>query len=353
MSNSDSWRDWQLANLKKQLEIASTVRMTHPDAYDAPCPSGMPMDPQSTQDIKKKRKQLAKSCVGCKQLETKDRVFKVCSKCQARFYCSKECQRNDWPEHKLTCSKFQRQKRLQKLATTLFVNFDLSAFLSFAVIYKLGLLNPPKRDREPFSILVHLAVEPVDILDFARIRGDLGPDEAAITGGRKQGMIQVTGILPCPEHLLPHETLAEFGRLKGSKSVEYASGNSGPVGALVFMLGDVTFELPSVIVAGILEMAREADPFTQIIGDTGRTRTLPITVETCIEYINTKIRADKDNRFLLRTEVTAVDEEFIRKAAKDVDPLAEDSIFLALAKQRMRNEYIYKILLGLTLVPIR
>jgi hypothetical protein len=43
---------------------------------------------------------MDKECGQCgKQLATPLR----CSRCRARWYCSPECQRTDWPKHKSTC----------------------------------------------------------------------------------------------------------------------------------------------------------------------------------------------------------------------------------------------------------
>ncbi len=36
-------------------------------------------------------------------------AFKRCSKCKSIWYCSKECQVSDWPNHKVVCNKKAKQ----------------------------------------------------------------------------------------------------------------------------------------------------------------------------------------------------------------------------------------------------
>ncbi|KAI9016634.1 hypothetical protein DFJ74DRAFT_677860 [Hyaloraphidium curvatum] len=43
-------------------------------------------------------------CSGCERTSARREDFKRCSKCGPDFYCSKECQRNHWPKHKLLCT---------------------------------------------------------------------------------------------------------------------------------------------------------------------------------------------------------------------------------------------------------
>jgi len=41
----------------------------------------------------------------CNKLEEKRGDFKRCGACKNAFYCSKECQNEDWQNHKKNCSK--------------------------------------------------------------------------------------------------------------------------------------------------------------------------------------------------------------------------------------------------------
>ena len=43
---------------------------------------------------------MARKCCNTCHISGK---FKKCSGCEKVYYCSKECQRQDWKEHKKTC----------------------------------------------------------------------------------------------------------------------------------------------------------------------------------------------------------------------------------------------------------
>lgn len=46
-------------------------------------------------------------CRNCDNMESSQKEFEKCSRCKLVFYCSKACQKADWPIHKKLCKKIQ------------------------------------------------------------------------------------------------------------------------------------------------------------------------------------------------------------------------------------------------------
>jgi len=42
-------------------------------------------------------------CTNCQKMEKSKKEFQKCSRCNLVYYCSKRCQRADWPRHKTIC----------------------------------------------------------------------------------------------------------------------------------------------------------------------------------------------------------------------------------------------------------
>jgi hypothetical protein len=55
-------------------------------------------------------------CVVCNKNDSKAR----CSKCRAVYYCSEECQRTDWKNHKEKCDDLKILKAIQKNTSNCF-----------------------------------------------------------------------------------------------------------------------------------------------------------------------------------------------------------------------------------------
>jgi len=57
-----------------------------------------------------------KICENCKRSEELDHGVKLqrCTRCKKTFYCSRQCQREDYKKHKLTCVKEEEEKKIQK-----------------------------------------------------------------------------------------------------------------------------------------------------------------------------------------------------------------------------------------------
>lgn len=49
-----------------------------------------------------------RSCTKCQKTESEDLKLKVCAKCKKAPYCTKECQKSDWKNHKKTCGNGAR-----------------------------------------------------------------------------------------------------------------------------------------------------------------------------------------------------------------------------------------------------
>jgi hypothetical protein len=48
---------------------------------------------------------MRRACRTCSKASTPEKPFEVCARCKAAYYCSRECQRKDWPTHKAECKR--------------------------------------------------------------------------------------------------------------------------------------------------------------------------------------------------------------------------------------------------------
>jgi hypothetical protein len=111
-----------------------------------------------------------------------------------------------------------------------------------------------------------------------------------------------------------------------------------------------------------LAVAMTRAPFTAVSAFTGIRTEKPLSAASCLEsvpryyaamkplmvtmhrFINSHIRADKQNQLRLRTEMTEQDKEVIRAAGRD-----EDTFSTRILKEKMQREQLYAGCLQLTL----
>ncbi|KAF9485118.1 hypothetical protein BDN70DRAFT_708608 [Pholiota conissans] len=346
--------------IKLMLEIVATTKMTHSCRTD-PAPKGNSVSDVRVQPANEESLKVVSDnvCTICFKTDSKDALFKLCSGCQGKMYCSKECQARDWPEHKSRCGQNDRRKRHKKLVYTLLSNTDLRIFLQVAIILSLDLLH--KNWDEHFYVMVGLGVEPRNILDFARLRGDLEATNAAVEKKMK-GMIQINGVFGPPWPLLdererrltleiPKQEREQIRALVLPKT---------PVGLVNFSMGDTgeakeeahlnfvnVVRIPTVLDPLAILIAHKAPPFTRTVLATGTSRPVPMTVASCLEYINTTIRLDKDNLLSLHADVKPEDKRLIRASAAPIRD-DKDSLDLGFLRLKIENENVYKVLGGLT-----
>ncbi|KAF9485991.1 hypothetical protein BDN70DRAFT_870477 [Pholiota conissans] len=341
-----------VALLKRRLEVAASIEMTYPDwfmtAYGRP--KFVLSEPDVAADIKREKRHICHICTGCQKVDSIEEPFKRCGQCLQDYYCSKECQKLDWPQHKMRCRQSVRQKRYESIVKAIEANKECMGYLKIATILLCKLLDSPDPSKEPFTCLVHLGIEPTNIIDFARFRGEMGPDNIPDSAEKIKGMVQVNNVGPLPAGLIDMNPL--IGQWKVKKADADAEGfYKDPVGVMIFMLGDPAragvVSVPVHITSLFMDIARKAPPFQQIIG--GLSRTMTLDISTCIECINIAIRRDTTNKFLLRKEMNQDDIKIIKNSTTDEHE--DESLGVKLLRGRMVREYIYRVLLGLQVPP--
>ncbi|KAJ7712784.1 hypothetical protein B0H14DRAFT_677712, partial [Mycena olivaceomarginata] len=178
--------------------------------------------------------------------------------------------------------------------------------------------TPKETHREPLVARVNVAIEPSDILDFAEILLGKGLDKKKV-----QGMLQFNGFQPATAaqlQSLPRHR--EIWRRERDR-VDSKGFRTNPVALMDIAFGcgqnsiAVAVHIPSLTMETLKQQILAG--FNSISVIMGGAATAPFTVETCMEFMNTHIRADKKNQLLLRTEMRPSDIQVIRDVAANSD----------------------------------
>ncbi|KAJ7230115.1 hypothetical protein GGX14DRAFT_409997 [Mycena pura] len=285
-------------------------------------------------DIRATRTGMRTACTKCfkTDLDHPELELRRCGKCKGVWYCSKECQTAHWPQHKKSCKEVEGSG-FQKLVQNFYSNPILNKHLQACFIIHFDLLRRPVLDA-PFMARVDIAIEPADMPAFFNVFcGEPVP------AGTFMGMLQVNRFTPLSPEAMADLTPMRREIWRQARESADKSGYAGhPVGLVEFGTGDSEQTLTCAVHVqpGAMELVRQAPPWEMKSSITGKVTEKPFNIETCMEFMNTHIRADKKNQLLLRTEMRPFDIQVIRDAATNSDSLAAQVL-----RAKMRREDIF------------
>ncbi|KAJ6592366.1 hypothetical protein B0H19DRAFT_1245245 [Mycena capillaripes] len=241
--------------------------------------------------------------------------LRKCGKCHTLWYCSKECQTQNWPDHKPTCG----ESCIPKLIRTLISNEVLQDILHVCCILDFNLLHRSMFDG-PLVARVNVAIEPSDILDFAEI-----------FAGKGAGQEETAQL----DNLMRHR---EFWRRERDR-VDAKGFRTDPLALMDIAFGQNSIAVPVHIRSLTMKTLKQQilagfNPISVVMGGAA---TVPFSVETCMEFMNTHIRADKKNQLLLRTDMRLSDIQVIRDVAAN-----SDSVPAMILNDKLAREKIYQ-----------
>ncbi|KAJ6470402.1 hypothetical protein C8R45DRAFT_1078463 [Mycena sanguinolenta] len=297
-------------------------------------------------EIRALRKVITTCCSGCGKSEEVlggDRPLCKCSKCHSARYCSKDCQKRDWPEHKKTCgneTEESRMSRISKLMKSVMVNSRLMKQLHACCVLAFDLLDHARTD-EVLCAQLDVAIEPSDIVDFAHIF--LGSEEGS-SKKKVQGMLQLNAFT--------FDTTGRFAEKRKAawREARAFADATGAQDCAVAILDVVHADEDRAM--GVHVQISSEPAFKESIRKfkteglvvTGETTRVLYTIETCLEVMNTIIRLDRDNKFLLRTPMRPPDIRVIRGPFMSASNRSAALLHAKIARERMYQEIYQEFL---------
>jgi len=289
----------------------------------------------SRKDLKSARNKLNVTCTRCLAREEAGAQLRRCGRCKGVWYCSKECQMQDWSRHKKTCKEVEGSGIL-KLINAFLANKVLMGYLKACLVFNFDLIRKPAIDA-PFFARVDLGIEPSDITTCFNLYAG-----AEINSDKIEGMLQVNAVTPRRPNStsvpLTPKSMEIWRRAREKADLEGFTSDS--VGLLEFINNNPDNALTCAIhiQAPILYLVKKRSPFVTTSSMTGKCTEQPMSAMSCIEFINTHIRMDAHNRLLLRTDMRKEDIDIIRDARRGVDREA-----VHIFKDKMARESAYRV----------
>ncbi|KJA26607.1 hypothetical protein HYPSUDRAFT_198877 [Hypholoma sublateritium FD-334 SS-4] len=253
-----------------------------------------------TKAMKAYRELLTTACSFCHKSQ---RSKLVCANCKVAAYCSKECQKKQWPSHKLVCQQSTAAAKL-KLVTTLTANHDAEFTLMYAFVLAFDLQKNMVLDR-PLVACCDLAVDAADLAIIFRLTSGEETPEDYPDG--VEGMLQVKHFIPLDSNVaidVGRRKIWEQARLKNHIK------QCGPIGEYPAGLIDFHMEGTDQVVTIPLNIYDEAMMFSLVVANgayvevpDGKEIHMPFTPRAPIMVINMRIRDDKKNQLRLRTHM--------------------------------------------------
>ncbi|KAJ6480469.1 hypothetical protein C8R47DRAFT_1135927 [Mycena vitilis] len=318
--------------MSNNTALPTQVHAIHPDNRK----NFKALAPKS-KDIRTSRSVMRTACTNCFRNNGNDDEPELellrCGKCKSVWYCSKECQRKHWSKHKPNC-KEEDGSGVSKLVQNLYANQLLNKHIQACFILHFGLLQNPHLDK-PFMARIDLGIEPADITDFLKVF--MGEPLGETT---MKGMLQINKFCPATPEQMEGLTPMRMNIWREARaSTDRAGFRNTPVGLIEFGNGmnPQTLTCPVRVGEDALDLVNESPPWVMTSAITGESNDLPFNIETCMEFMNTHIRADKKDQLLLRTDMRPSDIQIMRDAANGATTIPGQIL-----RAKMAREDIFK-----------
>ncbi|KAJ7493841.1 hypothetical protein FB451DRAFT_1491323 [Mycena latifolia] len=233
-------------------------------------------------------------CSTCDAAAIGGKPLQKCGVCQNVSYCSKACQKKDWPKHKPLCVRWDDTEIFR--LWNIFVNNErLLPMLHAAFIHCFDLLRHPTLE-QPFFGEVHVGIEPENLGDFVRICRDPTTDTK-----KMREMFQISG-------------LSRVDLPTGNRSMNEAfqsAWRDAQARPYFQQYPTASYGVTRIVIPGIKNWFMGIHQIPAETFDMER----PADMASCLQYINQHTRYDEKNQIMLRTKLRDIDVEVIKAAA--------------------------------------